>query len=261
MKYFEGKYYKHCVGDKTLAVIKSTSDDGDAVQLLWENKSYNIDNVKDCNPDITGININIKQKDLSVWGNIKYSEITPLKGDIMGWFAKLPMQCKHEIVSMQHKLSGTLLINGEEVCFDKGLGYIEGDSGKSFPSKYCWLQSNICYNTSIMLAIAQIPFGLITFRGCICAVIHDKREYIFSTYNRAKIIKYTKSNIILKQKRLTLEIEVSECKGAPLAAPDNGKMTRIIHECNTCQARFLLKNGNDIIFDMDSNQVSFEFVQ
>ena len=56
---------------------------------------------------------------------------------------------------------------------DGGLGYIEKDSGISFPCSYLWLQcSDFPKPCSLMLSIAHVPFCASSFRGCICAVLY-----------------------------------------------------------------------------------------
>jgi tocopherol cyclase len=62
---------------------------------------------------------------------------------IMGWFSFVPfMECYHGVVSLNHRISGTLMVNGKAVNFDNGRGYIEKDWGISFPRGWIWLQSN-----------------------------------------------------------------------------------------------------------------------
>ena len=41
---------------------------------------------------------------------------------------------------MKHNTSGEITLNGEKYNFDNGKGYIESDSGYSFPKNYSWVQ-------------------------------------------------------------------------------------------------------------------------
>ena len=50
--------------------------------------------------------------------------------DRMGPFKYFPMECRHRIISMRHTLEGRLKLNGKEIDFTNGLGYIEKDSAK-----------------------------------------------------------------------------------------------------------------------------------
>ena len=43
----------------------------------------------------------------------------------MGPFAKLPMQCRHGVVSMRHTVNGTLTMYGKIYIFKNGIGYAE----------------------------------------------------------------------------------------------------------------------------------------
>ena len=62
---------------------------------------------------------------------------------IMGWFSFAPfMECYHSIVSLDHTIKGSLNVNGEEIDFTNGRGYIEKDWGFSFPKGYIWMQTN-----------------------------------------------------------------------------------------------------------------------
>ena len=54
---------------------------------------------------------------------------------VMGPFSFVPfMECYHGVVNIDHKISGSLMINNEEIDFTDGYGYIEKDWGKSFPN-------------------------------------------------------------------------------------------------------------------------------
>ena len=62
---------------------------------------------------------------------------------IMGWFSFAPfMECYHGVVSLDHSIKGSLNINGQEIDFTNGRGYIEKDWGFSFPKGYIWMQTN-----------------------------------------------------------------------------------------------------------------------
>lgn len=53
---------------------------------------------------------------------------------IMGWYAWVPtMECYHGVVSLDHAISGKLMIEDQAHDFNGGRGYIEKDWGKSFP--------------------------------------------------------------------------------------------------------------------------------
>lgn len=82
---------------------------------------------------------------LPISGKLRFSTplapwpVTFTSPGIMGWYAWVPfMECYHGVVSLSHGLSGTLRVEGVEVSFDGGEGYIEKDWGQAFPAAYVW---------------------------------------------------------------------------------------------------------------------------
>ena len=59
------------------------------------------------------------------------------------------MECYHGILSMNHSISGDLIINNKKINFNSGRGYTEKDWGHSFPLGYVWMQSNHFSNKNI----------------------------------------------------------------------------------------------------------------
>ncbi len=109
---------------------------------------------------------------------------------IMGWYAWVPtMECYHGVLSFDHKIDGTMRIDGELIDFTNGRGYIEKDWGKSFPSAWIWLQTNHFDNapgTCLTASIAMIPWQWTRFRGFIVGLWHEDTLYRFATYTKAK---------------------------------------------------------------------------
>ncbi len=269
MGYFKGYYFKHQKGDKTFAIIPGTSDSGSFIQAITNNRSYNY-----TFPDITfgkeiivgknrfgfdGIEIDTE----NIKGSLAYTGLTPLKYDIMGPFSLFPMECRHGILSLHHKLSGQLTIDGENYDFNNGTGYIEMDSGTSFPKRYLWIQCNDFHDyhgkSCIFASIADIPFMGFNFLGCICIVFHNNKEYRFATYKGVKILHHSQNGLVLQQGRYRLEIDISMKTHSPLYAPIKGQMTNIIHESNNSQARFRLYKKNILVMNRESSNVSFEY--
>ncbi len=86
----------------------------------------------------------------------------------MGWYAFVPfMECYHAVIGFDHPLEGKININGNEIDFTGGRGYIEKDYGKSFPSYYIWMQSNHfeTEEISVMASVAKIPWLGSSFDG------------------------------------------------------------------------------------------------
>jgi len=272
--FFEGWYFKHQKDGRMLALIPGRSKDRAFVQVITNERAYNVDFPLDAfhKGDIVaigenrfaadGICVNLHSENLDLSGELFYENLTPLVSDIMGPFRFFPMECRHTVVSMGHTVSGTLTLNGEKLYFDGGRGYIEGDSGKSFPKNYTWVQCNAfdepCF---VMASIARIPFAGLRFTGCICVVWVNGREHRLATYRGVRILHNTKGRIELHQRGLRLCIEVVERNGHKLLAPVRGLMRRSIHEIPLCKARFRFWENGALLFDLSNDCASFECVE
>lgn len=291
--YFEGWYFKNTNKKEAISFIPGISISNKKkkafIQVITNNDSYYIDyDIKDFqftqNPfcikiknntftkEVIHIDIKEKSQNLKIKGtlkmidskNIKTSLLNP---NIMGPFSYIPfMECNHAILCMQNKIQGYIKINKTKINFNDGIGYIEKDWGYSFPKNYIWCQGNCFKNekASFMLSIASIPFKVFEFRGFICALIIDKKEYKFTTYNHSKIKEYTVDNssitITLKRGPYTLNIKSEEKNGLKLIAPVKGKMTKDILESITAEITITLKKKSEIIFQDTSTNCGLEMV-
>lgn len=146
-----------------------------------------------------GITLDIQTPELCVSGSLRYRGITPIRYDIMGPFHHVPfMQCRHSVFSMRHMVDGEIILKGTRFVFRNAIGYIEGDRGHSFPSKYIWTQCRFS-DGSMMLSIADIPFGVFDFTGVIGVVLLNGKEYQIATYLGATAVKITPEEIIVRQ--------------------------------------------------------------
>ena len=173
------------------------------------------------------------------------------------------MECNHGIVSLSHRLAGSLCINGRMVDFTQGLGYIEKDWGRSFPSAYLWTQCGwlgASQSSTVMLSVADIPMLGGHFTGCIGAVWLDGQEYRLATYRGATVCKCTAREVIVRQGKMQLQARLIESRPHPLRAPTNGGMSRIIHESPACKVRYRFWNNGLLALDRVGNSAGFEAV-
>ena len=270
---FIGWYYKHQADGRTLVIIPGRSRVGAFIQVITDAASFNVSyslsefnddgilRIGDCSFSSSGIKLCINRDDISVYGDLKYSNLIPIKGDIMGPFRFLPMECRHGVISMKHHVSGEVILNGEKLRFNDGTGYIETDSGHSFPEGYTWIQSNdFKENCSIMASIAKIPFAGFNFWGCICVVWLDGKEYRLASYRGVRIVRCEHNVIKLKQGNYHLSVIIDQREAHSLAAPKSGVMSRVIKESASCPAKFLFTKGGRTIFSGESICASYEYV-
>lgn len=254
-KYFAGQYYKHQKGDQTICFIVGQAESGPFVQVISNNGVWQYDSLQHCQADNRGLRIDAPE----IHGQVRYGSLCPLRSDIMGPFRFLPMQCRHSVISMGHSLSGGFRIEGQWLDLNGGRGYLEGDSGRSFPREYLWLHCNdFDENLSIMAAVADIPFCGIHFTGCICAIVYQGMEYRLATYYGVRIVAASPQRLILQQGKYRLEVEIMAAPTQPLRAPRKGNMVETIHESNCTPACFRFFAGAQKLFEKESANCSFE---
>ncbi|MBU0996953.1 MAG: tocopherol cyclase family protein [Firmicutes bacterium] len=188
------------------------------------------------------VDIDLFNENVRLKGCLKISGMEPIKTslyspNIMGPFGYLNfMECYHGVVSMNHQINGSLQYNNQEISFKNAKGYIEKDWGKSFPSKYIWLQTNHFKEstTSLMLSYATIPLGALHFKGLIANMIIHEKEYRFATYNFSKIkiteLKQDEVRLQIKKGRYKLFLHAKTEKQIELKSPSNGLMINQIKE-------------------------------
>lgn len=242
------------------------------MQIITDNKTFNIQfdkleyrekplyvKIGDCIFSDKGITLEFKSNDLTLKGTLNFEEISPIRYDIMGPFKFVPfMQCRHRVYSMSHKINGEILVNNQSFKFENGIGYIEGDCGRSFPKKYIWTGCSSRSN-SLMLSVADIPFLGIHFTGIIGIVLLGGKEYRIATYLGARIWQISENTVTVKQGGFEFTAKLMKKKAQPLAAPTNGNMCRTIHESASCEAYYRFSHKGNILCEFTTDKASFEF--
>lgn len=279
--YFEGWYLKHQNMGKTVVFIPAIHADKQgnwsaSIQVITNNGAWNFTypigmcKIQKGRLGIKigtnifsekGINVDICTHEISVRGKLLYSKLQGIEKDIMGPFRKVPcMQCNHGVISMAHELRGSLFVNGHKLEFTGGRGYIETDWGTSFPESYLWSQCGFggSKKNSIMASVADVPFLGSSFRGCICAIHYEGKEYRLATYYGARILEYGIGKITLKQGKMKVQINRISENPFVLQAPAGGTMTRRIKESPSCRVQYRFWIGKKLMFHLLSEDASFE---
>ena len=159
---------------------------------------------------------------------------------------------------MKHTVNGELKLGKKTIRFVDGDGYMEGDSGTSFPQKYIWTQ-HFLKEGSFMTAAASIPLGGICFNGTVGFLYWKNREYRFATYLGARIRKMKEGELLIRQGRSTLRIRLKQKHGHVLNAPDNGRMIRKIQEDIACGAEYTLMYRNHVLLHTITDKAAAEY--
>ena len=282
--YFEGWYFKCRTKDgKTIALIPAIHKDGSdqssaSLQVIFEAGTWWLEypeaefhavrqplriSLGSNTFSEEGISLQVERSGLSLHGELRHGPLTPPQSDIMGPFRFISdLECTHGVVSMGHRLDGTITLNGETLDFSGGSGYIETDRGRSFPDKYLWTQCSWASpkTTGLMLAVATIPvLKHVRFTGVICSIHYNKREYRLATYKGARIKTWSEHGAEVIQRKYRLLVEVLEKQGQPLHAPVEGAMGRIIHESLCSKVRYRFWEDGHLLFDHTDDGASFEY--
>lgn len=256
-RYFEGWYFKVQSGTQTLAVIPATHE-------VCGKRFYSIQVITEDGAWYESIET-LDEQNLSVIGNLHFTQLTPLKYDIMGPFTIVPfMECRHSVYSMLHRVDGSICINDRHYIFENALGYWEGDRGRSFPKEYAWTQCFIedgegRVQGSLMLSVADIPLAGIHFTGIIGIVFWKEKEYRFATYLGARVVQKKNNILLIRQGNMELEARLLEQNEHPLRAPKQGAMVRTIHENLICKAFYRFRKNGVTQFAFETDKASFEF--
>lgn len=217
----------------------------------------------------------IDRPEQSVAGMVRFGGLTPwpvtwAAPGIMGWYAWVPfMECYHGVVSLDHAIYGTLTVNGEEIDFTGGRGYIEKDWGRAFPEAWIWFQTNLFEQpgTCITASIAIIPWLMTAFPGFIIGLWHEGRLYRFATYTGAKTerLHVTEHTIewIVADRKYWLEMFVTQGAGSSfglLKGPDRAEMgVRVAETLSaTVHVRLTERIGGRVVYEGDGRHAGLE---
>ncbi len=280
--YFEGWYFKQQSKEGTIAFIPSYHAEGGGtnracLQVITTSRSYAISypanefyaaddkflvRVGGNVFSEQGAVLDLEEEELRLSGKLEYGRFTPLRSPIMGPFRFVPfLQCRHGVISLGHAVRGSIRINDRVLNLDGGMGYVETDRGRSFPSSYLWTQCSWLEGTPccVMLSIADIPFGFTHFTGCLCSVLYQGEEYRLATYQGVKILKWGPESAWIRQGPWELRVTLLEAAPLPLYAPQKGVMSRVIHESASGSVRYEFYRENKLVFDHIGIQAGFEY--
>ncbi len=188
----------------------------------------------------SGATLNLPQLQgrVEIISELKPWPVTLASPGIMGWYGLVPfMECFHGIVSFSHSLAGELKVEGKQISFDSGKGYIEKDWGRNFPSGYIWLHSNHLAgreDASLIASAAIIPWLGKPFRGFILGLHHSGKLHSWTTYNKSKEewlkIDDTHINWKVSGPSGELELRAERKRGGLLHAPLREAMHKRVEE-------------------------------
>ena len=192
---------------------------------------------------------------------LRFGEFKKPRYDIMGPFSLISgMECRHMVYSMKHTVDGVVTFGEQSICFKKAMGYMEGDSGFSFPDRYIWTQ-HFLPEGSVMLAAASIPLAGMHFTGVIGFYLCGEKEYRFATYLGASVPKMKNGELLIRQGPYRLRVRFADIRpgGCALKAPENGAMTRCVIENTACRADYTLMCRKRVLLHTTTDRAAAEY--
>lgn len=164
---------------------KFISQSNNELNIRIANNSFSLKeislNINDCIDNIIGC---VYFKNILKWPD------SLLNPGSMGYYNFISfMQCYSQVSVMDMDIQGCLCINGYEIDFSGGKGYVEKNWGSSFPHSWTWVQCNSFKNSkaSISCSIGHIPFMFTSFRGFLIGLYIDDKFYKFTTINKSTL--------------------------------------------------------------------------
>ena len=223
--------------------------------------------------DASHLVVDIKRPEGQLFGEVNFGKLNPwpvtfFSPGVMGWFAWVPkMECYHGVLSFDHFLQGTLTLNGKEMDFSGGRGYIEKDWGKNFPDAWVWFQSNHFKNAPacITASVAIIPWLGNSFKGFIVGFWLDGKLYRFTTYLNSKIesLEITEDNVVLvlRNRIHRLKLNARRAQGGLLRGPTPQDMGGRVMETLSASIEVKLETlQGDLIFEGIGEHAGLEVV-
>jgi tocopherol cyclase len=218
-----------------------------------------------------GLSLDISDEERTVRGSVRLVDpnpwpVTLTSLGIMGPYGWAPrMECYHGVVSLDHGLEGSLEIDGAEVDFTGGRGYVEKDWGKSFPAGYVWMQSNHfdAPGRSFVGSIAIIPWIFSAFPGFIIGLWIDGTLHRFATYTKATTdaLRIDDSSVEWRVSNRThaLEVVATRAEGGLLYGPTREAMSDRVGETMRSEIALRLSTlDGEVVFEGTGRNAGLE---
>ena len=221
---------------------------------------------------LEGIDVNLRDDRVSVQGQVQFKKVetwpdTLLNPGSMGFYNYIPrMQCYSQVCALDMELQGKLEINGKEIDFTGGRGYVEKNWGSAFPYSWIWVQSNNFSHgpASLTCSLAHIPFLFTSFRGFLIGFSLEGRFYPFTTMNRSRCWIQRKGRDVFievsnKTHTLTMETWTDLDKFILLHGPRDGRMVPLVQENLLGRVQVFLKEGGKTLFSGEGTCAGIEY--
>ncbi|MFB6317120.1 tocopherol cyclase family protein [Saccharicrinis sp. FJH54] len=219
-----------------------------------------------------GIDISVDQKGFTGSGRIDFGELMryPSKGlrrNLMGYFSYLPFQhIYYAVISMQHKINGSITMNNQTFNFDNGTGFIEKTWGKYYPESWLYIGCNTFTipDTYFVVTASTINLGFTKILGNIGYFYHKGKLLNISFYTKTRFTKFDHQG-----KVLLLELTKDEHRIEITLIPRNkGKIkipsateNRYVFESADSTLHLNYFVNNQLVLSTEGEHAEYDFVE
>ncbi|ETA80154.1 tocopherol cyclase family protein [Youngiibacter fragilis] len=215
----------------------------------------------------TGMILDFELEGIPVRGDFHFSSFSPIKNsflkpNIMGWLAYFPNECNHSIISMDHKVTGSIKIGNQSWEMQDARGYIEKDWGTGFPKEYVWVQANDWEKSSVAFSYATVPILGKYAKGFFLVLHHDGKEYRFTSIEGSKLADFNVSNdsfrATVEKKGIRITLKAKQTNPIFLASPVHGEMKSHIKESLDGTLELVLVISGETIISLSTHRASID---
>ncbi len=223
---------------------------------------------------LQGIHLDLNREEIRIQGDLQFSNTVKwpdsfIQPGSMGFYNYIPgMQCYAQVCAMDMDLSGSLTIDGREMDFTGGKGYVEKNWGKMFPYSWIWIQSNH-FNVpraSLSCSLAHIPLPVGSFRGFLIGLLLDRQFFSFTTMNRSRMFIYPKGHDVTirvenKEYVMKMDTETKDDNFILLKGPRDGQMVPLVQEnlAGRVGVTLVQKRTGDVLFQSIGECAGIEY--
>jgi tocopherol cyclase len=219
-----------------------------------------------------GISLNINRKGLLASGRIEFGEFMKypsrgIKRNLMSYFSFLPFQhLYYAVISMQHKINGSITMNKHTFNFDNGTGFIEKTWGKYYPKSWLYIGCNTFTvpDTYFLITVSTVNLGFTKILGNVGYFYYKGKLINLGFYTKTKFTKFDHQGKIL-----LVELTKGEHRIEITLIPRNkGKIkipsateNRYVFESADSTLHLNYYVHNDLILSTEGEHAEYDFME
>ncbi|MFB6342916.1 tocopherol cyclase family protein [Saccharicrinis sp. FJH62] len=219
-----------------------------------------------------GIKISIDQKGFKGSGKIRFGELMEypsygLKRNVIGYLSFMPFQhIYYAVISMHHKISGSISINNQTLNFDNGTGFIEKTWGKYYPESWLYIGCNTFTvpDTYFVITVSTVNLGFTKILGNVGYFYYKGKLINLSFYTKTKFTKFDQQGKVLlvelTKGKHRIEISLIPRNKGKIKIP-SATDNRYVSESADSTLHLNYFVNNELILSTEGEHAEYDFVE